>query len=272
MTQQAISQILISLQQQFESPQTAVHEQKLIDLVDYLRPDQPHDPIEARSKFDCLIQALLQTPQSIIALQQYLLCLMTQYHQTKLYADSGILSLDGFWNQFGQRLGAHILPLLRDETDLRDLIGKIFHQPSDPQWLERIDDELWREFFKLLNNGYGSANEKTTIKNELIKAGVPADKIFEDFAGFRTLDSVLRAKEIFGQNSYIIISQRFHNERAVYLARKNNIEAWGYNAADVNKYAGLKTNAREKLARAKVFWDFMFGVEPKFGGEKILIP
>lgn len=122
------------------------------------------------------------------------------------------------------------------------------------------------------DNSRKAYNEPKEMKNELIKAGIPADKIFEDFAGFRTLDSVLRAKEIFGQNSYIIISQKFHNERAVYLARKNGIKAFGYNAKDVNKYAGFKTNAREKLARAKVFWDFMFGVEPKFGGEKILIP
>ena len=121
------------------------------------------------------------------------------------------------------------------------------------------------------DNSRKAYNEPEEMKNELIKAGIPADKIFEDFAGFRTLDSVLRAKEIFGQNSYIIISQKFHNERAVYLARKNGIKAFGYNAKDVNKYAGFKTNAREKLARAKVFWDFMFGVEPKFGGEKILI-
>ena len=122
------------------------------------------------------------------------------------------------------------------------------------------------------DNSQKDYNEPEEMKNELIKAGVPAEKIFEDFAGFRTLDSVVRAKEIFGQNSYIIISQKFHNERAVFLARKNGIEAFGYNAADVNKYAGFKTNAREKLARAKVFWDFIFGVEPKFGGEKILIP
>jgi SanA protein len=115
-------------------------------------------------------------------------------------------------------------------------------------------------------------NEPEDMKNALIKAGVPADKIYEDFAGFRTLDSVVRAKEIFGQHSYIIISQQFHNERAVFLAKKNGIEAFGYNAKDVNKYAGFKTNLREKLARAKVFWDFLFGVEPKFGGEKILIP
>lgn len=109
-------------------------------------------------------------------------------------------------------------------------------------------------------------NEPKDMKNELIKSGIPADKIYEDFAGFRTLDSVVRAKEIFGQTSYIIISQQFHNERAVFLAQKNGIEAFGYNAKDVNQYAGFKTNVREKLARAKVFWDFLFGVEPKFGG------
>lgn len=114
-------------------------------------------------------------------------------------------------------------------------------------------------------------NEPEDMKNELIRSGIPADKIYEDFAGFRTLDSVVRAKEIFGQKSYIIISQQFHNERAVFLAQKNGIEAFGYNAKDVNQYAGFKTNVREKLARAKVFWDFLFGVEPKFGGERIEI-
>ncbi len=121
------------------------------------------------------------------------------------------------------------------------------------------------------DNSQKDYNEPEDMKNELVKAGIPADRIYEDFAGFRTLDSVVRAKEIFGQKSFIIISQKFHNERAVYLARKYGIEAFGYNAKDVNRYAGFKTNAREKLARAKVFWDFIFGVEPKFGGEKIII-
>lgn len=121
------------------------------------------------------------------------------------------------------------------------------------------------------DNSRKNYNEPEDMKNELIKAGVPADKIYEDFAGFRTLDSVVRAKEIFGQNSFIIISQRFHNERAVYIAHQFEIDAYGYNAKDVSQYSGFKTNAREKLARAKVFWDLLFGVEPKFGGEKILI-
>ena len=121
------------------------------------------------------------------------------------------------------------------------------------------------------DNSRKNYNEPEDMKNALIKLGVPADKIYEDFAGFRTLDSVIRAKEIFGQDSFIVISQRFHNERAIYLAHQNGITAYGYNAKDVDKDAGFKTNVREKFARVKVFWDFFFGVEPKFGGEKILI-
>lgn len=122
------------------------------------------------------------------------------------------------------------------------------------------------------DNSQKNYNEPEDMMNALIERGIPKDKIFMDFAGLRTLDSVLRARDIFGQNSFIIISQRFHNERAVFIAQKNGIDAYGYNAKDVNKYAGLKTNIREYFARAKVFLDFLFGVKPKFGGEKVLIP
>lgn len=121
------------------------------------------------------------------------------------------------------------------------------------------------------DNSVEGYNEPEEMKNDLIAEGIPADKIFEDFAGFRTLDSVVRAKEIFGQEKFIIVSQRFHNERAVFLAQKNGLTAYGYNAADVNKYAGIKTNLREYLAKAKVFVDLLFGVDPTFGGEKIEI-
>jgi len=122
------------------------------------------------------------------------------------------------------------------------------------------------------DNSTKDYNEPEDMLLTLMKYGIPQDRIFLDHAGFRTLDSVVRAKEIFGQTKLIIISQKFHNERAVFLAKKNGIEAYGYNAKDVNKYAGFKTNMREYLAKAKAYWDLIFGVEPKFGGEKILIP
>ena len=65
------------------------------------------------------------------------------------------------------------------------------------------------------DNSTKNYSEPEDMQAELIKRGIPADKIVLDFAGFRTLDSVVRAKEIFGQNSFIIISQKFHNERAM---------------------------------------------------------
>ncbi|WP_126652653.1 SanA/YdcF family protein [Chryseobacterium aureum] len=122
------------------------------------------------------------------------------------------------------------------------------------------------------DNSTKDYNEPEDMQEALVQQGVPQNKIIMDHAGFRTLDSVVRAKDIFSQTKLVIISQKFHNERAVFLARKNGMEAFGYNAADVNKYAGLKTNLREYLAKAKAYWDLLFGAEPKFGGEKIVIP
>ncbi len=121
------------------------------------------------------------------------------------------------------------------------------------------------------DNSVKGYNEPEDMKLELIARGIPEEKIYEDFAGFRTLDSIIRAKEIFGQEGFIIISQKFHNERAVFLARHYGINAYGYNATDVARYSGLKTQIRERFARVKVFIDLIFGVKPKFGGEKINI-
>lgn len=68
------------------------------------------------------------------------------------------------------------------------------------------------------DNSRKNYNEPEDMKLELIARGIPTDRIFEDFAGFRTLDSVVRAKEIFGQKQFIVISQKFHNERAIFGA------------------------------------------------------
>ena len=114
-------------------------------------------------------------------------------------------------------------------------------------------------------------DEPTDMKEALVDMGVPSDKIYLDYAGFRTLDSIIRAKEIFSLTELTIISQAFHNERAIYLAQKYGIKAIGFNAKDVDKYSGFKTQVREYFARVKVFWDLTFGVQPKFLGEKIEI-
>ena len=121
------------------------------------------------------------------------------------------------------------------------------------------------------DNSTTDYNEPNDFKKMLIKRGVPENKIFLDYAGFRTLDSVVRAKKIFGQTSITIISQQFHNERAIYLADKFKIDAIGFNAKNVEGSGGIKTNLREYLARTKVFLDLLFQVEPKYLGKKIEI-
>ncbi len=121
------------------------------------------------------------------------------------------------------------------------------------------------------DNSSKSYDEPTAIKSDLVNRGIPAGRIFLDYAGFRTLDSVIRSKEIFGQESITIISQKFHNQRAVYIASKNGINAIGYNAKDVSRNYGFWIRIREKLARVKMFIDIIFGKEPKFMGDKITI-
>jgi SanA protein len=121
------------------------------------------------------------------------------------------------------------------------------------------------------DNGRKDYNEPEDMKNELINGGIPDSVIYLDYAGFRTFDSVIRAKKIFGQDKLISISQQFHNERMVFIARDNEIEAYGYNAKDVTKSAGFRTNLREFFARAKVFLDIFIDREPRFLGEKIKI-
>ena len=121
------------------------------------------------------------------------------------------------------------------------------------------------------DNSKKDYNEPEDMKNELIKRGIPEDRIYLDFAGFRTYDSVFRMKEIFGQDRFTIISQEFHNQRAVYIASALKLNAIGFNAKDVNAYNGFKTKIREKFARVKMFIDLIFEKKPKFLGDKIEI-
>ena len=121
------------------------------------------------------------------------------------------------------------------------------------------------------DNGSIYYNEPTTIKKDLVKRGIPGEKIFLDYAGFRTLDSMVRAKFIFGLDSVTVISQQFHNERAIYLAEKKGLMAIGFNAKGISGKEGIKVQFREYFARVKVFIDLLLNTQPRFYGEKIEI-
>ena len=119
------------------------------------------------------------------------------------------------------------------------------------------------------DNRHASYNEPAAMKRALVEKEVPAEIIFLDYAGFRTFDSVVRAREVFGQQSFVIVSQPFHNERAVFIAGKKGIDAVGFNAEDVGFHYGFLTYFRECFARCKVYLDLLTGKEPHFLGDPI---
>jgi len=122
------------------------------------------------------------------------------------------------------------------------------------------------------DNRKANYNEPAQMRDDLIKLGVKPKCIILDYAGLRTLDSVVRSKEIFGQSSITIISQPFHIKRAIFIANAKGINAIGYNARDVDAFYGLKVQIREIFARVKLMIDlYIINKQPRYLGEKIII-
>ena len=121
------------------------------------------------------------------------------------------------------------------------------------------------------DNGNKSYDEPTDMHDDLVARGVPSKYITLDYAGFRTLDSIVRAEAIFDLEDYIIVSQRFHLERAIYIAHAKNQKVLGFVAKDFkNTIWAKRMEYRELLARAKAFMDIhILGKEPKFYGSKV---
>lgn len=116
-------------------------------------------------------------------------------------------------------------------------------------------------------------NEAKTMQEDLLAAGIPKDRIVLDYAGLRTLDSVVRANKVFGQDSMTIISQQFHNERALFIANSNKIDAVAFNAKSpgINQLS-VKVWLRERFARVKMFIDLFINKTPRHLGKPISIP
>lgn len=119
------------------------------------------------------------------------------------------------------------------------------------------------------DNSLKEYNEPQDMYQALIAKGIPKDDIVLDYAGFRTFDSVIRAREVFGQDSFIIVSQQFHIERAIYIAHSKDMKVVGFAAKDPTT-ARTKMFSREILARTKAVLDcYVLGTDPKFLGEKV---
>jgi SanA protein len=121
------------------------------------------------------------------------------------------------------------------------------------------------------DNRWHDYDEPTAMRAGLIERGVPAEAIYRDFAGVRTHDSVERAKSIFGQTRLIIVSQRFHAARAIFLARHDGIEAWGMEARDVASPYSIFTTLRRYPSALRAYWDVWMDTPARHAGPRIVI-
>ncbi len=119
------------------------------------------------------------------------------------------------------------------------------------------------------DHGRKDYDEVNVMKNFAINSGVPSEDIFMDHAGFSTYESMYRAKEIFKADKIVIVSQKYHLYRAVYIARSLGLEAYGV-PSDVREYRGQKyRDLREAVARVKDFFNVIIKPEPTYLGEAI---
>lgn len=115
-------------------------------------------------------------------------------------------------------------------------------------------------------------DEVDAMREGLVRRGVPADRIVLDHAGFRTLDSLVRAHRVFGVDSAVVVSDGFHLPRALYLARRNGIDAVGLRSAGVSTRVAPWPAAREVAARVLVIVDVLTGRQPRFLGVREPMP
>jgi SanA protein len=124
------------------------------------------------------------------------------------------------------------------------------------------------------DNHVSHYNEPESMRKSLIERGVPDSVIYLDCAGFRTFDSMVRAKKVFAQDSVTVVSQQWHNERAIYIAEHYSLDAIAYSAKDytAGRKIYVKNHLREALAKVKVVLDLLVKKQPHFLGDIEPIP
>jgi SanA protein len=121
------------------------------------------------------------------------------------------------------------------------------------------------KYFIVSGTRDGRYDEPTAMRAGLIERGVPFEAIYRDFGGTRTLDSVVRARQIYGQTRLVIVSQRFHLSRALFLAAHEGIEAWGFEARDVEVPYSVFTELRRYPSAVRAYTDVWMGVSHAVG-------
>jgi len=151
---------------------------------------------------------------------------------------------------------------------------------KNPFFESRLDAsaELWRakkvRYFILSgDNGRNDYDEPSAMRDALIARGVPADSVTLDYAGFRTLDTMARAKAVFGQHSVIVITDDFHLSRSLFLAQAHGLDAVGFCGEHVAFGTSARTRIREIGSRTKAWLDvYVLHTKPKFLGPPVAVP
>ena len=167
----------------------------------------------------------------------------------------------------------------KKDADCIIVLGAGVKPDGTPTWMleDRIlvGEELYQKQAakKLLmsgDHGLVTYDEVNTMKGYCISDGIPSEDIFMDHAGFETYDTMYRAKEVFGAKKVIIVTQKYHLYRSLYIANKLGLEAYGV-SADLRGYGSMQTyrEVREWLARVKSFGKCILKPEPKYLGDFI---
>jgi SanA protein len=122
---------------------------------------------------------------------------------------------------------------------------------------------------RFLVSGDGShpgRSEPEDMRADLVARGVPPEAILVDNGGLRTHDSIVRAQEVFGLERFLVVSQRFHVERALFIAHSRGIPATGFTARDVRQPAHMRVMVRELLARVRAGIDVWVTISSKSTG------
>jgi len=154
--------------------------------------------------------------------------------------------------------------------------SKYIHHDLNPFYQHRIEMAYQayseKKVDKLLLSGDNAArnyNEPWTMRKDMVKRGIPEKDLTLDYAGFRTLDSVVRAKKIFALDTFTIITQRFQCERAIFIAEHKGIDVICLAVPGASGLSNVYIRFREVLARVKALLDlYILHIEPKYLGPK----
>jgi len=179
--------------------------------------------------------------------------------QHQLFSDTKLIP----WNRVGLLLGT-----AKYEDRAKNVVNRYYQYRIDAAVQLYMAGKI--DYIIVSGDASPYYNEPTLMKRDLVARGVPANRIVLDNAGFRTLDSILRCRDVFGQKSFTIISQKFHNERAIYIANHKGVQTVGFNALNGDSF--FDVGVREKLARVKMMLDLLFHQRAQVYGPAVEVP